>query len=151
MKLLIHIIIQPIGEWDMSSKLKIAQTIDEFMRMCMSDDKTQEECIDTDCPVCLQKFIFKRHLIRPVTFHKTKNSQGKDIWSCPMHPEEQLRMKQGRKFKCAMCRTDLFISQVQLDNIKSQEQYLKDRAATTIQRMTRKTFVTKAVSWWQKK
>ena len=88
-----------------NSNVKIARTIQEYLSLCLTANKTDEACRKATCPICMTNFIVKGHLIRPVMFHKGVDSKGKEIWMCPVHPEEQL--KYGNK--CAGCRTPLFI------------------------------------------
>jgi hypothetical protein len=85
--------------------VRIALTIQDYMSLCLTANKTDEACRKATCPICLTNFIVKGHLIRPVMFHKGMDSKGNEIWTCPMHPEEQL--KTGNT--CAGCRTPLFI------------------------------------------
>ena len=88
--------------------IRIAQTTQEYMSM--SADKTAR------CPVCIEYFMLKGHLVRPVMFHKTHGSKGQEIWVDPVHPEEQAR--HGNK--CVGCRKQLDMTPVQLEAIVSQ-------------------------------
>ena len=124
------------GPWFKDVKVdynvSIARTTDEFMRMCLTAEKTQSECMDSECPICLNQFIFNGRLLRPVMFHETTNATGRKIWSCPVHTEEQLKYKHNyitsfSHTECINCRANLFLTKEQRDDV----------AATKMQRMIR--------------
>jgi hypothetical protein len=127
----------PLGQWNarrVRSNVAIARTTEEYMAMCLTADKTADECMESECPSCLDKFIVNGHLLRPVMFHKTVKLDGNEIWSCPVHPEEQVKWGQHRG-ECSMCRQKVFIPTVQKDDIMREAHHRK--AATKIQSMTR--------------
>ena len=118
----------------------IARTPEEFMSICSTAVKPQDECIKSECQICNDPFIDKKHLFRPVMFHKTviTNADGKrELWSCPVHPEEQLKYKHNNRIsfshtECSNCRANLFLTEEQTDEV------LKPHAAATkMQRMIR--------------
>ena len=105
-----------------NSNVKIVQTYDEFMRMCKSADKTEEECKQKLCPICIGGFIFKKHLIRPVMFHKIvvdRRREGiyKEMWVDPVHPEEQVEWGDI----CPSCKQKLLIPNLQIDEINREK------------------------------
>jgi surface protein len=97
-----------------STNVRVAQTIQEYMSMCKTADQTDDDCMNNDCPVCIQKFIIKSNLVRPVMFHKAVNSRGEEIWSCPVHAEEQLKHSATN---CIGCRARLSIPDSYIDEI----------------------------------
>ena len=120
------------------SNFAIARTTEEFMSMCLTADKTADECMHNTCPVCFDPFIHRENLVRPVMFHKTV-IRGKEIWSCPVHDDEQLK---SSPTNCVSCRARLFIPKLQKNDIMKEAHHRK--AATKIQsairgRQTRKT------------
>ena len=120
------------------SNARVARTTEEFMSMCLTADKTQRECMESECPACMDKFIVKGHLLRPVMFHKTvirRNGTETEIWSCPVHPEEQVKWGQIHRSECAMCRQKVFIPKVQIDDIMREAHQRKP--ATKIQSVIR--------------
>jgi hypothetical protein len=128
-----------------NSNVKIARTTEEYMSMCLTADKTQRECMKSECTSCLDKFIVKGHLLRPVMFHKTVTSNGKEIWSCPIHPEEQLKFSHTT---CGSCRAKLFITEGQKYDIAEE---VRNAHATKLQSVirglqTRRSSVGKAVA-----
>ncbi len=131
------------------SSVRVARTTEEFMSMCLTADKTQRECMELECPVCMHQFMSNGVLNRPVMFHKTvirrKNETEKEIWSCPVHDDEQVKWGQMHRGECAMCRQKVFIPKLQKDDIMREAHHRKAAAAATkIQsairgRQTRKT------------
>ena len=131
------------------SSVRVARTTEEFMSMCLTADKTQRECMESECPVCMNQFMSNGVLNRPVMFHKTvirrKNETEKEIWSCPVHDDEQVVWGQMHRRECAMCRQKVVIPKLQKDNIMREAHHRKAAtAATKIQsvirgRQTRKT------------
>jgi hypothetical protein len=128
------------GPWFKDVKVdynvSIARTTDEFMSMCLTAEKTESECMDSVCPICLTPFIFEDRLLRPVMFHETTNATGRKIWSCPVHTEEQLKYKHNcitsfSHTECINCRANLFLTKEQRDDV----------AATKMQRMIRERLV----------
>ncbi len=93
--------------------IKIAQTTQEYMSMCRTSTKTADECMRAECPACLEKFMRRGALFRPVMFHKTGNSRTEEIWSCPVHPEEQVRWGN----RCMGCRKQLDLTPAQLEAV----------------------------------
>ena len=92
--------------------VRIARTIQDYMSMCLTSDKTADVCRDSICQVCQEKFIVRGHLIRPVMFHRSVNSSGKETWVHPVHPEEQVQWgSQGPRGMntCMECRDELYI------------------------------------------
>ena len=123
------------------TNVKIARTTEEYMSMCLTADKTDLECRNNICPICLNEFVRGGVLVRPVMFHKTV-THGKEMWSCPVHPEEQLKFSHT---KCNSCRATLFIP----DDIAEEE--VRNAHATKLQsvirgRRTRRSSVGKAVA-----
>jgi surface protein len=120
------------------SNARVARTTEEFMSMCLTADKTPSDCMESECPICMDKFIVKGHLLRPVMFHKTvirRNGTETEIWSCPVHPEEQVMWGQTHRSECAMCRQKVFIPKVQkYDNMREAHQR---KPATKIQSVIR--------------
>ena len=120
------------------SNARVARTTEEFMSMCLTADKTPSDCMESECPACMDKFIVKGHLLRPVMFHKTvirRNGTETEIWSCPVHPEEQVKWGQIHRSECAMCRQKVFIPKVQKDDIMREAHQRKP--ATKIQSVIR--------------
>ena len=123
----------------------IARTTEEYMAMCLTADKTDDECMRNTCPICRNEFIHRGNLVRPVMFHKTVKLDGNEIWSCPMHDDEQLQWANGHRDECAMCRQKVFIPKLKKANIMREAHHRKAAtAATKIQsairgRHTRKT------------
>jgi hypothetical protein len=112
----------------------IARTPEEFMSICSTAVKPRVECMKSECQICNESFIDdKGHLLRPVMFHKTviTNADGKrELWSCPVHPEEQLKYKHNNRIsfshtECINCRANLFLTEEQTDEV------LKPHAAAT--------------------
>jgi hypothetical protein len=104
--------------------VSIARTTDEFMTMCLTATKTEVECMKSTCLICMDEFIdHEGNLLWPVMFHKTVKRDGTEIWSCPVHLKEQ--MKVGTK--CSNCRTELFLTKEQK----------KPQAATKLQSVIR--------------
>ena len=92
--------------------VRIARTIEDYMSMCLTSDKTADVCRDSICQVCQEKFIVRGHLIRPVMFHRSVNSKGNEMWVHPVHPEEQVQWgSQGPRGvnTCMECRDQLYI------------------------------------------
>ena len=92
--------------------VRIARTIEDYMSMCLTSDKTADVCRDSICQVCQEKFIVRGHLIRPVMFHRSVNSSGNETWVHPVHPEEQVQWgSQGPRGvnTCMECRDQLYI------------------------------------------
>ena len=139
--------------------VSIARTTNEFMTMCLTATKTEVECMNSTCPICMDEFIDEGKLLWPVMFHKTVKNDGTEIWSCPVHLKEQ--MKVGTK--CSNCRTELFLTKEQkkpqaatklqsvirgrqtrkkirraneyeISRREFHDWYVKDKAASTIQR-----------------
>ena len=78
-------------------------------------------------------------------FHKTVTSNGKEIWSCPIHPEEQLKFSHTT---CGSCRAKLFITEGQKYDIAEE---VRNAHATKLQSVirglqTRRSSVGKAVA-----
>ena len=141
---------QPLARWNLSndnmqimfradlnaylarvpSNVRVAQTTEEYMSMCLTADRTADECMRNTCPICHNEFIRRGDLVRPVMFHKTV-IRGKEIWSCPMHGDEQLQWANGHRDECAMCRQKVFIHALQKEDI------MREAAATKIQSMAR--------------
>ena len=137
------------------SNVRVARTTEEYMSMCRSADKTDDECMQAECPVCFEKFIINKNLRRPVIFHKSKKSvasNSQEMWSCPVHAVEQ--MQSGKINVCASCRAVLSIPQLDIDNIMNPEfEVPYDRAARAVQlqsvirgHQTRRSSVGKAVT-----
>ena len=137
------------------SNVRVARTTEEYMSMCRSADKTDDECMQAECPVCLEKFIIHKNLRRPVIFHKSNKSvasNSQEMWSCPVHAVEQ--MQSGKINECASCRAPLSIPKLYIDNIMNPEfEVPYDRAASAVQlqsvirgRQTRRSSVGKAVA-----
>jgi surface protein len=130
-----------------NSNIAIARTTKEYMAMCLTSTKTADECMETECPVCTNQFMSNGVLNRPVMFHKTairrKNGTEKEIWSCPVHDDEQVTWGQMHGGECVMCRQKVFIPKLQKDDImrKAREAYAREeyhrKAATKIQSVTR--------------
>lgn len=99
-----------------SDKIKIAKTTKEYMSVCLTTGKTADECMHNTCPVCQETFIKNGRLVRPVMFHKSHDSENKEMWVDPIHPEEQA--KWGRQ--CMGCRKHLDITATQLNAIASE-------------------------------
>ena len=121
------------------SNFAIARTTKEYMAMYLTADKTQRECMESECPMCMNKFMSNGVLNRPVMFHKTvirrKDGTEKEIWSCPVHDDEQVKWGQMHRSECAMCRQKVFIPKLQKDDIMREAYHRK--AATKIQSVTR--------------
>lgn len=96
----------------LNSNVKIARTTEEYISMCLNPDYK-----NVICPICHNKFIVRGHLVRPVMFHKVVNSRGKEVWSCPVHPEEQVEWGKD----CTECRAKLSIPALQIDDIMAQD------------------------------
>jgi hypothetical protein len=118
---------------------RVARTTEEFMSMCLTADKTQRECMESECPMCMNKFMSNGVLNRPVMFHKTvirrKDGTEKEIWSCPVHDDEQVKWGQMHRSECAMCRQKVFIPKLQKDDIMREAHQRKP--ATKIQSVIR--------------
>jgi hypothetical protein len=114
-----------------SDKIKIAKTTKEYMSVCLTTGKTADECMHNTCPVCQETFIKNGRLVRPVMFHKSHDSENKEMWVDPIHPEEQA--KWGRQ--CMGCRKQLGITPEQLNAIASELRATSN--AILLQRMMR--------------
>ena len=122
--------------------VSIARTTEEFMSMCSTAKKTQDECMKSECPICFDKFIDDNgRLLRPVMFHNAQDSTGKQIWSCPVHPEEQLKYNPT---KCISCRADVFLTEGQKYDIAAAAAVTKLQSVIRGRR-TRKAVVAKKV------
>jgi hypothetical protein len=131
------------------SNVRIARTTEEYMSMCLTATTTNDECMHNTCPVCMNPFMSNGVLNRPVMFHKTvirrKDGTEKEIWTCPVHDDEQVIWGQMHRGECAMCRQKVFIPKLQKDDIMREAHHRKAAtAATKIQsairgRQTRKT------------
>lgn len=129
------------------SNIAIARTTKEYMAMCLTSDKTADECMETECPVCPTPFMSNGVLNQPVMFHKTviigNDGTKKEFWSCPVHDDEQVTWGEMHGGECVMCRQKVFIPKLQKDDImrKAREAYAREayhrKAATKIQSVTR--------------
>ena len=121
------------------SNFAIARTTKEYMAMYLTAYKTQRECMESECPMCMNKFMSNGVLNRPVMFHKTvirrKDGTEKEIWSCPVHDDEQVKWGQMHRSECAMCRQKVFIPKLQKDDIMREAHQRKP--ATKIQSVIR--------------
>jgi len=123
-----------------SDKIKIANTPKEYMSMCLTADKTADECMHDKCHMCQETFMKNGHLVRPVMFHKTHDSKNNEMWVDPVHPEEQVRWGT----QCSGCRQHLGITAAQLNVIASEyanpriiDGFRATHNAILLQRMTR--------------
>ena len=99
------------------SNVRVARTTKEYMSMCLTAKKTDEDCLRDICPHCLQPFIQHNLLRRPVMFHKSVGSNGQEMWSCPVHANEV------RSGSCIKCRTILSIPQIEKDDAMNPEMF----------------------------
>jgi hypothetical protein len=122
--------LQRIADEPFVSNIKVVQTIEEYNELCVHSNKNKEECEAETCPICSESFIVDGSLSRPTIFHKSANTEGKEIWTHPICTGcflESINFSHNDKPQCSQCREiSLITTQPQMDEIrKIQEEFEK--------------------------
>ena len=119
------------------AQVRVAQNVQEYQSMCLSADKTRDECNQARCSVCLDEFLTRGQLAQPVFFHETifiRDGIVTRKWTCPLHLDDMDGLvKRGTLAACPYCRKKMDISRTQLDGVLEMYRYhqklLADHAA----------------------